>query len=186
MIPYCILVIEDDDDRAYMENLYLEYRRLIYSEVGKIVKNRWDTEDVFQNVLIKLIGQLSKLRSLSRNELVRYIITAARHNAYDYLRDQKGDRELSYDDYLEASDSEGHENGIEDLLISAEEIEFLVHIWPKLDKRTRILLEGYYILEKPMEELAVELGIKPGSVRMALSRARKNANELLKRELDQR
>ena len=29
MIPYCILVIEDDDDRAFMEQLFVEYHRLM-------------------------------------------------------------------------------------------------------------------------------------------------------------
>ena len=29
MIPYCILVIEDDDDRAFMEQLFVDYHRLM-------------------------------------------------------------------------------------------------------------------------------------------------------------
>lgn len=184
MIPYCILVIEDDSDRAFMESLYLEYQRLIYSEVGKIIRNNWDTEDVFQNVLVNLISQIAKLRSLPRDELVRYIITTAKHTAYDYFRSRKGDNDLSYDDYIETADEGSQEDGLESRLISAEELEHLVSIWPKLDKRTRILLEGYYILEKPMSELGAELGIKPGSVRMTLSRARKKAYDLLKTELE--
>ena len=33
MIPYCILVIEDDDDRTFMEQLFVDYHRLIYHEL---------------------------------------------------------------------------------------------------------------------------------------------------------
>lgn len=128
MIPYCILVIEDDSDRAFMENLYLEYQRLIYSEVGKIVRNNWDTEDVFQNVLVNLISQIAKLRSLPRDELVRYIITTAKHTAYDYFRSRKGDNDLSYDDYIETADEGSQEDGLESRLISAEELEHLISI----------------------------------------------------------
>lgn len=29
MIPYCILVIEDDDDRTFMEQLFVDYHRSI-------------------------------------------------------------------------------------------------------------------------------------------------------------
>lgn len=184
MIPYCILAIEDDNDREFMEKLYLDYHRLIYSEVGKIVGNNWDTEDVLQNVLVKLIGQISKLRSLPRNELVRYIITASKHTAYDCVRARKDGKELSYDDYLETAEGEAHDYKLESILITAEELECLVRIWPRLDKRSQILLEGYYILERPMSELGAELGIKSGSVRMALSRARKRAYDLLKSELE--
>lgn len=43
------------------------------------------------------------------------------------------------------------------------------------------MLEGYYILEKPMAELGMELGIKPTSIRMALTRARGKAYKLLKK-----
>lgn len=184
MIPYCILVIEDDSDRAFMENLYLEYRRLIYSEIGKIIRNSWDIEDVFQNALVNLISQIAKLRSLPHDELVRYIITTAKHTAYDFFRSRGRDSDLSYDDYFETADIEAQENGLESGLISAEELEHLIHLWPKLDKRTQILLEGYYILEKPMSALGAELGIKPGSVRMALTRARKKAYDLLKTEFE--
>ena len=46
MIPYCILVIEDDDDRAFMEQLFVDYHRLMYHEIFKLVHNQWAAEDV--------------------------------------------------------------------------------------------------------------------------------------------
>ena len=62
MIPYCILVIEDDSDRVFMETLFLEYQRLMYSEINKILQNAWDTEDVMQATLVKLIDKIPDLR----------------------------------------------------------------------------------------------------------------------------
>ena len=56
----------------------------------------------------------------------------------------------------------------------------LISAWHKLDDRSRFLLEKYYFLEMSCTEIAEELGTKPGSVRMALSRARKSAYNLLK------
>lgn len=38
MIPYCILVIEDDDDREFMTLLYIRYQRLLYKEIYEILK----------------------------------------------------------------------------------------------------------------------------------------------------
>ena len=52
-------------------------------------------------------------------------------------------------------------------------------IWTQLDERTRYLLEGYYILNLPAAEMARELNIKPDSLRMSLTRARKTAYQLL-------
>ena len=39
MIPFCILVIEDDDDREFMAALFIHYQRLLYKEINDILKN---------------------------------------------------------------------------------------------------------------------------------------------------
>jgi len=69
-------------------------------------------------------------------------------------------------------------------MVKDAELDSLARVWPKLDERSRYILEGYYILEKPMATLAEELGIQPKSVRMALTRARKNAYQLFEKELE--
>ena len=71
---------------------------------------------------------------------------------------------------------------MEELLISKEEIDELVRRWPQLDAKSKYLLEGKYILGKSDEALAEELSIKPASVRMALTRARQCAYQLLTKE----
>ena len=53
MIPYCILVIEDDDDRAFMEQLFVDYHRLMYHEIFKLVHDQWAAEDVMQSTLVR-------------------------------------------------------------------------------------------------------------------------------------
>jgi len=58
-------------------------------------------------------------------------------------------------------------------------LEALSRIWTQLDERTRYLLEGYYILDLPATEMARELNIKPASLRMALTCARKTACQFL-------
>ena len=58
MIPFCILAIEDESDRAFMESLFLQYNRLMYHEIFKITKNLDDTEDILQSSLVKLIEKI--------------------------------------------------------------------------------------------------------------------------------
>ena len=64
-------------------------------------------------------------------------------------------------------------------MIAKEEIEEMVRRWSQLDERSKHLLEGKYILGKSDEALAEELSINPASVRMALTRARQNAYQIL-------
>lgn len=184
MIPYCILIIADDDDREFMSSLYVNYQRLMYSEISKIIKSDQDINDVLQTVLERLIGKIPLLRSRNRDQLANYIISSCKFTAYNYLRDNKKYRlEESYYEYTSLPDetSGGHE--IELHMIKDEELEALRRVLLQMDWRAQYLLKGYYFLEKSMEELGAELNIKPSSVRMSLTRARKQAFELLQKEL---
>lgn len=87
MIPYCILIIEDDDDRVFMEQLFVDYHRLMYHEIFKLIHDQWAVEDVMQSTLVRLIDKIPELRSKDRNHLVNYIITASKNQSRNYLRD---------------------------------------------------------------------------------------------------
>ena len=144
MIPYCILVIEDDDDRTFMEQLFVDYHRLMYHEIFKLVHDQWAAEDVMQSTLVRLIDKIPDLQ-----------------------------------EFMEYEDPNMDGGAIELQIIKKEDLEELAHIWTQLDDRTRYLLEGHYILNLPAAEMARELNIKPASLRMALTRARKTAYQLL-------
>lgn len=63
-----------------------------------------------------------------------------------------------------------------------ERVDLLSRGLEKLPQRDRDILMYRYILEMSDEEIAGLLNIKPGSVRMCLSRARKNAFAVLEAE----
>ena len=86
MLPLIIMAIEDEDDKAFMTWLYLQYRCLIYSEVRKIVGNTDEVEDLLQSVVEKLIEKLPLLRGMEQSRLVNYIISTAKNTAYNSLR----------------------------------------------------------------------------------------------------
>ena len=183
MIPYCILVIEDDDDREFMTRLFQNYNRLMYHEIFQIVRNAWITEDLIQDVLINLIDKVKDLRAKDQKHLVNYIIAASKNKAKNYLRDTRQGVTVSFDDQIDYPDPVNNREEMEQYLIEKHNLNGLTSVWPKLDARSRFLLRGYYILGKSTAEIGVELGIKPESVRMALTRARKSAYELLKLEI---
>ena len=41
MIPMIIMAIEDEDDRSFMANLYVDYQRLMYKVVTSYTTNKW-------------------------------------------------------------------------------------------------------------------------------------------------
>ena len=175
MLPLVILAIENDDDRAFMVSLYERYRRLMLSEIRQLIKEQWSIEDVFQITLEKLIGRIVLLQSLEEHQLVNYIVTAARHHAINFLK--KDGRETC----ISAEEAELLQNAesAEDAVLGHEYARRLAEVWPLISDRNRYLLEAKYILDLSLLEIADSLKIKPDSVRMELSRARKQARELL-------
>lgn len=51
MIPYCILIIEDESDREFMTALYFQYQKLIYSSIRKVLSDQWLIDDAAQSSL---------------------------------------------------------------------------------------------------------------------------------------
>lgn len=148
MIPFVILAIEDEDDRAFMTELYSRYERLIYSEIRKLVDEKWEAEDVMQTTLLKLIDRLDRLREMDERHRVNYIITAARNNAISLLRMNKSHLNVSLDETWDDRWDFSPELSVEEIILRDESI-------------------------------ARVLGIKEGSVRMELSRARRKVRQLL-------
>lgn len=186
MIPLCILLIEDDSDRTFMEDLFLNYQRLMYHTIFGIVKSHWDTEDVMQSTLVKLIDKIELLKGLCRDRRINYIISSCKNGAKNHLRDRSYSKETTFEDYIDTADSENDSHAIEANLLKHEDMDQLNRVWPKVDERDRHLLEGYYILGKTAPELGDELQIKASSIRMALTRARRNVYLLLEKELEPR
>lgn len=184
MIPVCILAIEDESDRAFMTALFIQYQKLMYSTILKVTTDAWLADDIFQITLENLIKKIDLLKNLDRDHLVNYILVASRNTAYNVSQHQR--RELArYDPECHADDYSLNGFNVEDYVIEKSQSSVLHSIWSKLDSRTKFILESKYILEKTDSEIAKDLGIEPASVRMALSRARRKAQDLMEKERSQ-
>ena len=171
-MPLMIAVIEDEDDKAFMTWVYLQYRRLIYSEIQKITGD--DVEDLLQLVIEKLIDKLSLLREMERGKLVNYIVSTAKNTAYSSFRDKR--QEALWEDQEQLPDPGPLP---EEAVITQEAIAGLARVWNGLDERTRYLLSAKYILNKTGREIADDLKMPPDHVRMALVRAKKKARRAM-------
>lgn len=75
------------------------------------------------------------------------------------------------------------EDALEDRIVHQEEIEELGNVILKLPEKLKELLYFKYILEMNDREIAEILKIAPDSVRQYLTRARREAKKLLKKDL---
>ena len=178
MLPLVILAIEDENEKAFMTWLYLQYRRLIYSEVRKIVGNTDEAEDLLQSVVEKLIEKVSLLRGMEQSKLVNYIISTAKNTAYNSLRGK--DRGILWEEQEALADPAPTP---EDQIIAQEDLYRLARVWIDLDKKTQYLLSAKYILKKSGKEIASDLNMPPDNVRMALVRARRKARQAMEQNV---
>lgn len=71
---------------------------------------------------------------------------------------------------------------VEEQAILSQQKQSLAKIWPRLAQEDRLALEAKYILQLNDKEIARQLGIKPASVRMRLTRARRRALREMEKE----
>ncbi|WP_409967675.1 sigma-70 family RNA polymerase sigma factor [Bengtsoniella intestinalis] len=177
MILYIIATIENDDDRMFMEQLYLGYRRLLYQEIFKIVQNEWETEDILQSVILKLIEKIPLLKTMAEAHLINYCVIAGRNTAFNHLRDKKIELPLTEEWYHEEANTQT--SPVELYLLKKEEFIYFQNTWEVLDVQTRYLLESRFFLKKSYKEIAENLDMNEAAIRMAVTRAKRKVNRAI-------
>lgn len=173
-------VLEEPSQPPNVEEIYLEYKKLMYATARKFTSNVEDQKDIVQTAMERLIKIFSVPRPEKRCISGGYIVFTIRSVAIDFLRKQGRETERCIsieDDQLKniaATDS-----SLDEQLLSLSSAEQLWSIWSQLSPEDRILLEGRHVLGYTSEELATVLDCKASSVRMKLTRARRRAAKLL-------
>ena len=152
----------------------------MYYEIKRIVGDTWLAEDILQSTVLNLINNIDTLRELPPTKLASYIVSASRNNALTQLRNDRRHPHEHYDDWGAIPDCIDSNSNPEFYLSKKDEYKLLIEVWDKLDNRSKYLLRGKYILNKSYDDLGKDLQIKPESVRMALTRARRFALSLIK------
>ena len=181
MLPLIFSTIKDAGSREFMEQLYIKYSKLIYSQVYKLTRDSYEVEEIVQESLVHLIEKVDLLQTLPRDRLVNYLISTARYTGYAFFRKKRKVEEISIEEDEAACFGEGvYQSGLDEVMIQKLESEQLYQVWLRLRKRDQLILNMKYILDLSNETIAETLGVKVGSVRMLLTRAKRNLSLELK------
>lgn len=179
--PIAILAIENDDDRAFMEMLYIEHRQIMYKKAYFMLRNQQDAEDVINTACIALINNLNRLRGFDSCTLRAYIVSTIRNTAINCINKRNRTNAHSAPDadaVFERAASD--ELAPDSRIIQQAELEALKRALNALPEKEMTLLQMKYVTEVPDEQIAKELGIKRASIRSYLTNARRHAREILK------
>lgn len=179
MLPVIISAIENAEDRDLMTEFYNKYNARMYAEAWKHLSVPEDVEDIVLEAFAKIIDKMETFRTLAPGQRVQYAVTTVRNLSYILTKRKSLYTMVSFEtmDYeIQATDST--ETAVEQKLMQ----QHVAEIWGELELDDRRLLEQKYILKWSDIELAEALGIKTQSVRMRLTRAKRNVMKQLQKK----
>lgn len=151
-----------------------KYAPKLRAYIYKIVGNQADADEILNDVFYRVIKNIHRYRP-ARAFFKTWTYTITTNRAYDFYRKEATRREKAKDYRLEMQ-AQGQLPSLANDTFTEEsdtpQIKALKKVLDQLPHRDRTLLEMSCIARIPAKEIATQLGLKPGAVRVALYRAR--------------
>ena len=170
MLPLPILAIESENDRQWMTECWKKHQALMYKAAYASTADTAEAEDIVSDSLVKLIGQIERIRELPDDELRRYIAVTVRHTAINRWRRLQRTQEhiTCSEDAEDLPDQQTPELA----LLWSEQIDAVRKAIDTLPARDRDLLRMKYYEGCSDREITLHTGLKENNVRKYVERAR--------------
>lgn len=182
-IPVFFLIIDNEADRLFMQKLYTDNKRLMLSQVYRVLGDAQYAQDIISDTFLALINKIDKLKSMTESHKRNYLLTAARNTALTFADKQSRNRANTLADPEPALDTLAAEDApVDAQILFHEQIEQVKRAILQLSPRERQLLEMKYFRELSNFEISESLDIKEESVRKAVMRARTRVYNIVLKE----
>lgn len=181
MLPI-ILSISNEEERAFVADLYIRYKSKIYNLAYQILHHKEDAEDCVHSVVKNIIDNLDRYQTSDLNAQVNLLVVSTRNAAIDIYRKNKLKRKYEImpqyrtdDDMTENVGVEGLSDDadmVESILITEENKKRISEMIDELNYIYRDVLVLRYKFFMSNQEIAHFLKISEGSVKTRLHRAR--------------
>ena len=170
-------MIDSESDQTEFERIYRKYEEPIFRKILYILHNQQDTEDVMQEVWIKVAKNISVFRDMNDTVIFSYIMKIANNQTMSFFRKQNQNE-------VSMTDEEVDEIVCDDALFTAcerVEIEEITACFAELPAISRDVLSFYFFHGNTTSQIAHLLGMKDSTVSSRLNRGRKLLIRLLER-----
>jgi RNA polymerase sigma factor (sigma-70 family) len=151
---------------AYQERLYNQIRRMLH--------NHNDTDDVLQNVLVKVWKNLDSFKENSK--LYTWLYRIAMNETLTFLQKEKKHQSVSIEDYVSDNNHSTHNS-----TLTASQIEKkLEHAISTLPDKQKEVFNLRYYDEMTYEEMSDLLGTSVGALKASYHHAVKKVETILK------
>ncbi|MFO7668922.1 MAG: RNA polymerase sigma factor [Bacteroidales bacterium] len=155
----------------------MPYSDRIYRLAYRLMGNREESEDIVQEVYLKLWGLRSQLDQYDSIEALS--IRIARNLCLDNLRRRKTNQNAMNSEKTKREDF--HSETPVDSLEKKEDKQLVLSLIAALPEPQRSLVHLRHIEEKDYEEIASMVNMNVNAIRVSISRARKQMREMLEK-----
>lgn len=182
MLPI-ILAINNENDRRFVEDIYIKYRKKIYCVAFNILKKEDMAEECVHDVINIVINNLERFKLSDKNHFINLLVKCTRNAAINIYNREKKRRSFEVSMYinLNSHDFDEEETEIEiaddaenfdDILITEENKKRLSELISELDVIYQDVLYLRYQMWMSNSEIAKLLGVSENVVKVRLHRAK--------------
>lgn len=174
-----IMTIENEDDRNKAAEIYRLYGSTMLYITRSILGDPNLAEDAVSEAFVRIIDNLEKINMSDCYKTRGFVVIIARHTALNMLKQQKRDKTIPFEDYVDYSDEE---EPVFDAVTVQQACKSITDAIKGLNKNYSDILYLKFYMGYSDAEISKILGISPDNVRMRLSRARKALKYALRKE----
>lgn len=179
-LPLSILVIENDEDRQFLTEMYLQYRPLMYKIASQFFRDNYaEMEDAVGGAVERLCKKCETLKQVECNKRASYIVSTVRNVCLSRLREigrQRRNRDYAPD--AEAVGSVPSPEDIQGIVFDRVFASDLLGAFPELSEKDKDLIRLRHMDLLGYDVIAQQMGIAEIAARTAVSRAKSKLERL--------
>ena len=175
-LPLAILLIENDEERQFLTEMYLQYKALMYkTAIDFFGEGNGEVEEAVGRFIERMCKYCHTFQAVACDKRASYIVMSVGNVCRDRLREIMQQRnvfnDLTDEDVMEQISGTDDVHGI--VFDRAYAVD-LLNSFEKLNDRERELILMRHVDMMGYDDIAAALHMKEGAVRTALSRAKKH------------
>lgn len=178
MLGFYLAMIDTPEEKSVFEELYKEYKSIMYNNAYRILKDNSLAEDAVHNAFLSVIENSKKIYNMDCNERRNYLLIINRNAAYAIYKKNKNEQNI--EDY---ENSVASSENIELNFEVTEDTEKIFKMLKSLDIKYSDVLVLKFFYDMSDEKIAQKLGITVENARVRIFRGRNQLKQMIKEEL---
>lgn len=178
MLGFYLAMIDTPEEKSVFEELYKEYKSIMYNNAYRILKDNALAEDAVHNAFLAIIENSKKVYNMDCNERRNYLLIINRNAAYAIYKKNKKEQDIEdYEDTIASSDNIELDFEVE------EDTDKIFKMLKSLDTKYSDVLVLKLFYDMSDEAIAKKLNITVENARIRIFRGRNQLKQMIKEEL---